>query len=551
MTKRIFRSIMLVTAVCMVTGLAFLMGILYHFFENQLEKELRAEASYLEIAVEQNGESALENLPKNSARVTWIAEDGTVIFDNKAEASQMSNHSNRKEVTDAQKNGAGTSVRKSDTLGEQTVYYAKKLADNSVLRISSNQYTVVALLKEMILPALCVLILMVILGAFFASRLSKHIVTPLNELDLEHPEEVDTYDEIAPFITKINKQQKTIQKQLLDARRQQEEFQIITKHMKEGLLVIDSQTDLLSSNTSALELLDADQVKDKQSVLSLNRSEVFETAIDRVLTGEHVESILEIGERHCQICANPVFDKENVAGAVILLIDVTEKMQRDSLRREFTANVSHELKTPLTSISGFAEIIQSGFVKQEDVKKFAGKIFDETQRLVTLVEDTIKISQLDEGCQPYQREKVDIYNLAKDVLDRLKESAEKAQVHLNLEGEHAQIDTVMPILDEIVSNLCDNAIKYNKKGGSVTVTVLNARNQLCLSVRDTGIGITAAEKSRVFERFYRVDKSHSKEIGGTGLGLSIVKHGAAYLGAKIELESAIDKGSTFRLIWQK
>lgn len=551
MTKRIFRSIMLVTAVCMVTGLAFLMGILYHFFGNQLEKELRAEASYLEIAVEQNGESALENLPKNSARVTWIAEDGTVIFDNKAEASQMSNHSNRKEVTDAQKNGAGTSVRKSDTLGEQTVYYAKKLADNSVLRISSNQYTVVALLKEMILPAFCVLILMVILGAFFASRLSKHIVTPLNELDLEHPEEVDTYDEIAPFITKINKQQKTIQKQLLDARRQQEEFQIITKHMKEGLLVIDSQTDLLSSNTSALELLDADQVKDKQSVLSLNRSEAFETAIDRVLTGEHVESILEIGERHCQICANPVFDKENVAGAVILLIDVTEKMQRDSLRREFTANVSHELKTPLTSISGFAEIIQSGFVKQEDVKKFAGKIFDETQRLVTLVEDIIKISQLDEGCHPYQKEKIDIYNLAKVVLDRLKESAEKAQVHLNLEGEHAQLETVMPILDEIISNLCDNAIKYNKKGGSVTVTVLNARNQLCLSVRDTGIGITAAEKSRVFERFYRVDKSHSKEIGGTGLGLSIVKHGAAYLGAKIELESAIDKGSTFRLIWQK
>ena len=236
---------------------------------------------------------------------------------------------------------------------------------------------------------------------------------------------------------------------------------------------------------------------------------------------------------------------------MILLIDVTEKMQRDSLRREFTANVSHELKTPLTSISGFAEIIQSGFVKQEDVRKFAGKIFDETQRLVTLVDDIIKISQLDENCQPYQREKVDIYNLAKDVLSRLQESANRAQVQLNMEGEHAELETVLPILDEIVSNLCDNAIKYNKKGGSVTVTVLNTRNQICLSVCDTGIGITAAEKSRVFERFYRVDKSHSKEIGGTGLGLSIVKHGAAYLGAKVELESTINKGSTFRLIWQK
>lgn len=551
MTKRIFRSIMLVSAVCMVTGLAFLMGVLYHFFGNQLEKELTAEASYLELAVEENGESALEKLPKNSARVTWIAEDGTVIFDNKADAFDMSNHNDREEIKDAQKNGAGTSVRQSDTLGEKTVYYAKRLSDNSILRISSNQYTVIALLKQLIFPAVCVLVLMILLGAFFASRLSKHIVTPLNELDLEHPDEIDTYDEMAPFITKINKQQKTIQKQLSDAKRQQKEFQIITKQMQEGLLVIDTQTDLLSSKASALELLDAGQVKDKESVLSLNRSEAFEKTIDKVLRGEHVESVLNLGERYCQICANPVFDKETIAGAVILLIDVTEKMQRDSLRREFTANVSHELKTPLTSISGFAEIIQSGFVKQEDVRKFAGKIFDETQRLVTLVDDIIKISQLDENCQPYQREKVDIYNLAKDVLSRLQESANKAQVQLNMEGEHAELETVLPILDEIVSNLCDNAIKYNKKGGSVTVTVLNARNQICLSVRDTGIGITAAEKSRVFERFYRVDKSHSKEIGGTGLGLSIVKHGAAYLGAKVELESTIDKGSTFRLIWQK
>ena len=551
MTKRIFRSIMLVSAVCMVTGLAFLMGVLYHFFGNQLEKELKAEASYLELAVEENGESVLEKLPKNSARVTWIAEDGTVIFDNKADAFDMSNHNDREEIKDAQKNGAGTSVRQSDTLGEKTVYYAKRLSDNSILRISSDQYTVIALLKQLIFPAVCVLVLMILLGAFFASRLSKHIVTPLNELDLEHPDEIDTYDEMAPFITKINKQQKTIQKQLSDAKRQQKEFQIITKQMQEGLLVIDTQTDLLSSNAIALELLDAGQVKNKESVLSLNRSEAFEKTIDKVLRGEHVESVLNLGERYCQICANPVFDKETIAGAVILLIDVTEKMQRDSLRREFTANVSHELKTPLTSISGFAEIIQSGFVKQEDVRKFAGKIFDETQRLVTLVDDIIKISQLDENCQPYQREKVDIYNLAKDVLSRLQESANKAQVQLNMEGEHAELETVLPILDEIVSNLCDNAIKYNKKGGSVTVTVLNTRNQICLSVRDTGIGITAAEKSRVFERFYRVDKSHSKEIGGTGLGLSIVKHGAAYLGAKVELESTIDKGSTFRLIWQK
>ena len=551
MKKRIFRSIMLVSVTCVIAGLAFLMGILYHFFGNQLEKELKAEASYLAVAVEKEGEAAFESLPLEAARVTLIDSDGTVLFDNKADAKSMENHGERKEVKAAMETGTGKSVRQSDTLMEKTVYYAKKLSNGQILRVSSNQYTVAAILKELFLPLIYVVLLMAVMGAVFASRLTKRIVEPLNEVDFDHPEQAETYEEIAPLLTKINKQQKTIGKQIADARRQQEEFSIITENMSEGLLVIDNQTDLLSCNSSARNLLAASGMQKQHSVFSLNRSEPFRQAVDAVLAGKHGETILRVGDNYCQVTGNPVFSDGAVTGGVLLLVDITEKIQRENLRREFTANVSHELKTPLTSISGFAEIIQDGFVKPQDVKIFAGKIFDEAQRLITLVGDVIKISQLDEGCLPYQKEDVDVYVLAKNILERFKEPAEKKGISLYLEGEHAVLSTVEPILDEVLANLCDNAVKYNRTDGNVTVTVLNGKHAVSISVADTGLGISQGEKTRIFERFYRVDKSHSKEVGGTGLGLSIVKHGAAFLGAKLELESTLKKGSTFRLIWEK
>lgn len=551
MKKRIFRSIMLVSVTCVIAGLAFLMGILYHFFGNQLEKELKAEASYLAVAVEKEGEASFESLPLEAARVTLIDSDGTVLFDNKADAKSMENHGERKEVKAAMETGTGKSVRQSDTLMEKTVYYAKKLSNGQILRVSSNQYTVAAILKELFLPLIYVVLLMAVMGAVFASRLTKRIVEPLNEVDFDHPEQAETYEEIAPLLTKINKQQKTIGKQIADARRQQEEFSIITENMSEGLLVIDNQTDLLSCNSSARNLLAASGMQKQQSVFSLNRSEPFRQAVDAVLAGKHGETILRVGDNYCQVTGNPVFSDGAVTGGVLLLVDITEKIQRENLRREFTANVSHELKTPLTSISGFAEIIQDGFVKPQDVKIFAGKIFDEAQRLITLVGDVIKISQLDEGCLPYQKEDVDVYVLAKNILERFKEPAEKKGISLYLEGEHAVLSTVEPILDEVLANLCDNAVKYNRTDGNVTVTVLNGKHAVSISVADTGLGISQGEKTRIFERFYRVDKSHSKEVGGTGLGLSIVKHGAAFLGAKLELESTLKKGSTFRLIWEK
>ena len=551
MKKRIFRSIMLVSVTCVIAGLAFLMGILYHFFGNQLEKELKAEASYLAVAVEKEGEAAFESLPLEAARVTLIDSDGTVLFDNKADAKSMENHGERKEVKAAMETGTGKSVRQSDTLMEKTVYSAEKLSNGQILRVSSNQYTVAAILKELFLPLIYVVLLMAVMGAVFASRLTKRIVEPLNEVDFDHPEQAETYEEIAPLLTKINKQQKTIGKQIADARRQQEEFSIITENMSEGLLVIDNQTDLLSCNSSARNLLAASGMQKQQSVFSLNRSEPFRQAVDAVLAGKHGETILRVGDNYCQVTGNPVFSDGAVTGGVLLLVDITEKIQRENLRREFTANVSHELKTPLTSISGFAEIIQDGFVKPQDVKIFAGKIFDEAQRLITLVGDVIKISQLDEGCLPYQKEDVDVYVLAKNILERFKEPAEKKGISLYLEGEHAVLSTVEPILDEVLANLCDNAVKYNRTDGNVTVTVLNGKHAVSISVADTGLGISQGEKTRIFERFYRVDKSHSKEVGGTGLGLSIVKHGAAFLGAKLELESTLKKGSTFRLIWEK
>ncbi len=550
MTKRIFRAVFLVSALALAVGLAFLMVVLYQFFGGQLETELKNEASYLSIAVENDGAKALEELPEHAERVTLISKDGDVLFDNRADASDMENHAEREEIREARERGYGQAVRTSNTLAEKTVYYALRLENGDVLRISSTQYTVAALLGGLLQPVLLVLIMVLILSGIFASRASKKIVKPLNELDLDDPEANETYDEVAPLLGKIRNQQRTIQQQLSAAKRQQQEFSIITENMSEGLLVIDKQTDLLSFNSSALRILGAKAAPQNQSVLTLNRSEPFRRTIDAVLAGGHRTELLQVQDGFCQLIANPVLRRGEVAGAVLLLVDVTERIQRENLRREFTANVSHELKTPLTSISGFAEIIQDGFVKQEDIKKFAGKIFDEAQRLIVLVGDVIKISQLDEGCLPYEEEEVDLFQAAGEILQRLHDPAQERGVSLHLEGDHIIHQTVKPILEEILYNLCENGIKYNREGGSVTVTVRRGEDGAEISVKDTGIGIPKPQQERIFERFYRVDKSHSKEVGGTGLGLSIVKHGAAYLGAGVSVHSEPGQGSEFILAWR-
>lgn len=543
MTKKIFKSTVLVSASVLILGVAFVMGILYQYFGKQLNSELEKEARYLSYGIEAQGEEFLEQIKNADSRITYMDETGKVLFDNEADPSEMENHEDREEVREALSKGKGSAVRMSDTLSQNTVYYALRLSDHSVIRVSSTQYSVFALVLQLVQPVLCIIFVMLILAGIFASRIAEKIVEPINELNLEKPEENVIYEEVAPLLGKINRQNRQIRTQLEEARRNQEEFSIITENMQEGLLVIDSYTMILSGNSSAWRIFQVNAPMIGQSVYSLDRNEDFRKVIEQVLEGKHGNTLLRLEQEFVQLIANPVEREGRTVGAVLLLMNETEKVQRENLRREFSANVSHELKTPLTSISGFAEIIQDGFVKEEDVKKFAGRIYREAQRLIQLVEDTIKISQLDEGENPYEWENVDLYSVAKNVCGNLKEIAEKKDVHLYIDGERMICRTVRPILEEILYNLCDNGIKYNKQNGSVTISLRDLGEDIQIAVEDNGIGIPREDRNRVFERFYRVDKSHSKEIGGTGLGLSIVKHGAGFLGGTLGLISEESKGT--------
>ena len=551
MTKKIFKSIMAVCTVVLVLGLAFVMGILYRYFGKQISTELEKEASYVAQGVELSGVEYLEKLKGKNSRITLIDKDGSVLYDNQAEASSMENHEDREEVEEAAATGKGEAVRMSETLSEKTIYYALRLEDGKILRVSSTQYSVLALVYQLIVPVLWILLLMIVLSGVFAFRLSKKVVEPVNNLDLEHPEENEIYEEVAPLLSRMYKQNKEIKNQIDTARRHQEEFSIITENMQEGLVVIDRYTMILSGNSSVWKLFHVSEPKSGESVYVLNRSEEFQSIIDKALDGKHNEAVLKVDGSDIHVIANPVMRENQVEGAVLLLVNVTEKLEREKLRREFSANVSHELKTPLTSISGFAEIIQDGYVKEEDIRAFAGRIYKEAQRLITLVEDVIRISQLDEGEVPYEWTETDLYQTVKNVFGTLSEAAKKQDVHLYIEGERIKLHTVPNILEEVLFNLCDNAIKYNKQGGSVCIRLEENGDNVCISVQDNGVGIPKEDQSRVFERFYRVDKSHSKEIGGTGLGLSIVKHGVSFLGGEVELESTPGQGTEITISFPK
>lgn len=543
MTKKIFKSIMFVCALVLAVGLAAVMGILYSNFDGQMRKELSKEAAYLTYGVEQQGVDYLKNIKDKSARITYIDQDGTVLFDNEADVSEMKNHSDRTEFQKAEKYGAGESSRYSDTLSEKTIYYALRLKDGTVLRVSGTQDSVLALVENLIFPLCGLLCLMLILSGIMASAISKRIVKPINELDLESPEENRIYEELSPLLSKIHRQNREIQNQLELAKQQQEEFSLITENMQEGLIVIDKYTMILSANSSAWNLFHMDRVRQGESVYCLDREEEFRHAIEQVLSGEHTELVLKLNGSDIQLIANPVIRDKKTEGAVVLLVNVTEKLERESLRREFSANVSHELKTPLTSISGFAEIMQGGLVKNEDIPKFAGRIYKESQRLLQLVEDVIQISQLDEEKTSYVWEPVDVYQVCKNAFESLKEKAKRLNVHLYICGERMKMEAVRTLLEEAIYNVCDNAIKYNRNDGSVSVFLTQTAQEIQIVVKDTGVGIPKEDQNRVFERFYRVDKSHSKEIGGTGLGLSIVKHAVGALKGSVILRSEEGNGT--------
>lgn len=543
MTKKIFKSIMFVCALVLAVGLAAVMGILYSNFDGQMRKELSKEAAYLAYGVEQQGLDYLKNIKDKSARITYIDQDGTVLFDNEADVSEMKNHSDRTEFQKAEKYGAGESSRYSDTLSEKTIYYALRLKDGTVLRVSGTQDSVLALVENLIFPLCGLLCLMLILSGIMASAISKRIVKPINELDLESPKENQSYEELSPLLSKIHRQNREIQNQLEQAKQQQEEFALITENMQEGLIVIDKYTMILSANSSAWNLFHVDRVRQGESVYCLDREEEFRHAIEQVLSGEHTELVLKLNGSDIQLIANPVIRDKKTEGAVVLLVNVTEKLERESLRREFSANVSHELKTPLTSISGFAEIMQGGLVKNEDIPKFAGRIYKESQRLLQLVEDVIQISQLDEEKTSYVWEPVDVYQVCKNAFESLKEKAKRLNVHLYICGERMKMEAVRTLLEEAIYNVCDNAIKYNRNDGSVSVFLTQTAQEIQIVVKDTGVGIPKEDQDRVFERFYRVDKSHSKEIGGTGLGLSIVKHAVGALKGCVILRSEEGNGT--------
>ncbi len=550
MTKKIFRSILMAAVSVLLASLVIIMGCLYDYYRNVQEKQLRDELRLASYGVEADGLDYLEQLaspyrfPSTADfRLTWIAADGEVLFDTHVPAAEMENHAGRAEVKEALAEGESGGVRYSETLTERTLYYAQRLTDGTILRISISQLTVFALAMGMLQPILLTAILAVILSALLARRMAKRIVAPLNRLDLDKPLENDAYEELSPLLGRIHQQHRQIEAQLRELRRKTEEFEQITENMSEGLVLLDRKGVILSINPAARAIFHASSACVGQDFLVVDRDHEINLAIQTALEGGHSEVRAMRNDREVQFDISRITADGAAAGTVLLAFDVTEQAVAERSRREFTANVSHELKTPLQSIMGSAELLENGLVKQEDLPQFVGVIRTEAARLVTLVEDIIHLSQLDEGIAP-AKEEVNLLELADSAASALREQAEKRHISLSATGESAKISGVRGFLYEMLYNLIDNAIKYNIDGGKVEVAVSAGDTAITVSVKDTGIGIPPEYQARVFERFFRVDKSRSKASGGTGLGLSIVKHIAQYHHAEIRLQSGIGRSGT-------
>ncbi len=547
MTRRIFGSTLFVTTVMILISSLLVFGMLYNYFYNEAADEVRVETDRVAAGVEEQGIDYLQLIePVVQYRMTLIAADGVVLYDNEAIASEMDNHGDREEIVEALQSGHGSSERFSDTLSTSTIYFAKRLSDGSVLRLSSMTDSIITLLLDLVRPVLVALLAAIILSVAVAWLSAKRIVRPINEIDLEKPEEVVLYDELAPLLTRIIKQREQLERRMAEIEYRRSEFETITANMKEGLLVLDSKGHVITHNEGALTLMGIKAPEKLQSVYTLNRSEQFYDCVDNAIEGKHREGVVHFGDRVCRIFANPVLREGDLVGIILLIFDTTESEKHEKIRREFTANVSHELKTPLTSISGFAEIIKNGMVKDADIKKFAGNIYDEAQRLIALVRDTIKLSELDEKRSDFIKGEIDLTETVKSVLKRLEPIKEEKDVSFEIELTSAiNIVGVEQVIHEMVYNICDNAIRYNRDAGKVFVTLTGDEDEVKLSVCDTGEGIPHAERERIFERFYRVDQSRNSV--GTGLGLSIVKHGAQLHGASVEVKDREGEGTCFIL----
>lgn len=542
MTNKIFRSIVSVAMVVLVASLFIASSFLYDYFNRSQVNQLKEELSLVAENVDKVGSEYFDNFDSSIFRFTLVSSDGSVLYDSQAKAGEMENHLEREEISEALKDGSGSSARYSSTLTERTFYEATRLENGNVLRISVSQITVGALILGM-LPAICAIILIsVVVALIMSHKMATAIVKPLNKLDLENPTEIETYEELTPILTKINKQHKQITRQMQDLRRMSDEFEQITNSMNEGLVLLDDKGTTLSINAAAKKLFGVDSDVVGRNFLTVDRSADMRHAIEKALKGKHGEFREERNGNEYQFVVNRTESEGKTVGVVILCFDVTETAFAERNRKEFTANVSHELKTPLQSIIGSAELLENGLVKPEDTERFVGNIKKEASRLVTLINDIIRLSQLDEDSEP-ATESVDLYELSKEVIEVLSVSAAKRQVNLELKGESCIIKGIRRYLYEIIYNLCDNAIRYNKENGKVIIDVSQKDGNTVLSVADTGIGIPAEHQSRIFERFYRVDKSHSKETGGTGLGLSIVKHAVGYHDGTIKLDSKVNEGT--------
>lgn len=551
MTKRIFRSVCIVAVAVLLASLTLVMGVLYDYFSGSQEEQLKNQTVLAAQGIENEGAGYFDGLKSEDLRITWIDKDGKVLFDNRTDASSMENHLEREEVREAVESGYGTSARYSETLTEKSLYSAKKLSDGSIVRLSVSQYSVITLFLGMLRPVLFIALLAVILALVLAYRLSKNIVTPLNKLDLDAPLSNEVYEELSPLLQRMDAQQKQLKSQAKELERKREEFEAATANMSEGLVVLNEQGEILSVNRTASDILGTSDACLGKDILSVNGSAEMQEMLRQARTGENAEITVSVGGRDFRFNASPVVTEKKVAGIALLIFDITEKEKAEQMRREFTANVSHELKTPLHTISGYAELLANGMVEEKDTAEFSQKIYAEAQRMIRLVEDIIRLSNLDEGATELAREEADLLKIAEKAVESLAPAAEKENVSVEFSGEKAELSGIPQLLSAIVYNLTDNAIKYNHSGGKVFVSVTNIPDGVLLSVKDTGIGIPKDQQERVFERFYRVDKSHSKEVGGTGLGLSIVKHAAKLHGAKITLDSEPGKGTEIAVLFPK
>jgi two-component system phosphate regulon sensor histidine kinase PhoR len=549
MKKRIFlyMSILALTAIFLSSILT--LALLYPLFTTQMQTEIQSKAAYLKAALNQeNDKMAFLNTPAiqtGPTRITLVAKDGRVLYDNKADIETMDNHLSRPEIAEASVSGTAQNVRLSTTLGSQTFYYALRLDDGTVVRLANTTGSIFSAFLSILPLTLLLAAALFLLTLPLAKKMTARIITPINNLSLENPSDNQVYDELLPLLNRIRLQNKLIKQQMAELRSRQEDFTAITSHMSEGLIILDAQENILTVNDSAVDLLSAEK-RDSYlgfNILRLNRNLTLQRAARAALQGIHSNKLLNLKKRTCQLLANPVYEQEAVKGAILLILDVTEQHKAEKIRQEFSANVSHELKTPLTSISGYAELLKSGLVKTEDIPSFAQRIHLEAGRMIALVENILMLSGLEEKKEQGRKEKVNLLELAKLVALRLNPRAKEKNISIKVGGESLEVPAVKPMLDQLMFNLIDNAVKYNNPNGTVEISVFRQNGQNVLTVSDNGIGIPAEHQERVFERFYRVDKSHSKQTGGTGLGLSIVKHIAEYHRAAIKLESAANKGT--------